>query len=68
MLVCCSMQDNGFSGRLPVGRSNMLLHVLRARNNNFSGSIPDDFWELPQLLSVDLSNNRWVMCITSRAA
>lgn len=58
-LACCLLlQDNGFSGGLPVNRSNMLLHVLRARNNNFSGSIPDDFWELPQLLSVDLSNNQ----------
>lgn len=52
------LQDNGFSGTIPVGRRNMALHVIRGRNNYFSSSIPDDFWELPQLLSVDLSNNR----------
>jgi hypothetical protein len=50
-------QDNAFTGNIPVGRSNMALHILRARNNYFSGTIPDPFWELPQLVTVDFSNN-----------
>jgi hypothetical protein len=54
---CALLQDNAFAGSIPVGRSNMALHVFRARNNYFSGSIPDAFWELPQLIAVDLSNN-----------
>ena len=39
--------------------NNRLLHVFRARNNNFTGTVPPEVWELPQLITVDISNNRW---------
>lgn len=54
------MQDNAFAGSIPVGSSNTFLHVFRARNNYFTGTVPDELWELPQLLTVDISNNRCV--------
>ena len=56
--VC--VQDNGFTGTIPVGQENLALHVFRGRNNKFSGTIPGDFWELPMLITVDISNNRSV--------
>jgi hypothetical protein len=56
--VC--VQDNAFTGSIPVGRENLALHVFRGRNNRFSGTISGDFWELPMLITVDISNNRSV--------
>jgi hypothetical protein len=54
------VQDNAFSGTIPVGSENLKLHVFRGRNNKLSGTIPGDFWELPMLITVDISNNRSV--------
>jgi hypothetical protein len=53
------LQENGFTGPLPIGRTNRQLAVLRARLNDFSGTIPTDVWELPQLMTFDVTNNRW---------
>jgi hypothetical protein len=51
------LQDNQFSGSLPVGIQNSKLVSLRATNNLFTGSIPDDIWKIPMLTTVDLGNN-----------
>jgi hypothetical protein len=53
--VC--VQDNRFSGSLPVGINNSQLISLRATNNRFNGSIGDDIWKLPLLTTVDLGSN-----------
>jgi hypothetical protein len=53
------LQENGFTGPLPIGRTNRQLAVLRARLNDFSGTIPLEVWELPQLMTFDVTNNRW---------
>lgn len=50
-------QDNLLQGTLPVGPDNLRLSILRLRNNRLSGTIPDRFWMLPGLYSVDLQNN-----------
>jgi hypothetical protein len=54
------LQENGFIGPLPIGRTNRPLSVLRARLNDFSGTIPLEVWELPQLMTFDVTNNRCV--------
>jgi hypothetical protein len=56
-----AVQENGFTGPLPIGRSNRQLSVLRARLNDFSGTIPLEVWELPQLMTFDVTNNRWAL-------
>jgi hypothetical protein len=40
-----------------VGRGNPLLNIVKLRNNLISGPIPDEFWLLPNLYSVDFQNN-----------
>ena len=44
-------------GTLPVGPDNLRLAILRLRNNRLHGTVPDEFWMLPSLYSVDLQNN-----------
>uniref|UniRef100_A0A383VRU3 Leucine-rich repeat-containing N-terminal plant-type domain-containing protein n=1 Tax=Tetradesmus obliquus TaxID=3088 RepID=A0A383VRU3_TETOB len=56
-LEVADIQENGFTGPLPIGRTNRQLAVLRARLNDFSGTIPIDVWELPQLMTFDVTNN-----------
>lgn len=51
------VQDNQFSGSLPVGINNSQLISLRATNNRFNGSMGDDVWKLPLLTTVDLGSN-----------
>lgn len=51
-------QDNNLSGPLPVDRDNLALSIVRLRNNVLDGTIPDGFWTLPNLYSVDLQNNK----------
>jgi hypothetical protein len=31
--------------------------VLRLRNNRLSGSLPETFWTMPNMFTVDLTNN-----------
>jgi len=66
--VCClpslqpltsGLQDNSFTGSLPVDGQNLKLVALRARGNGFSGTIPEDLWNVPLLMTVDLTNNRY---------
>lgn len=54
------LQENGFSGLLPVTKVNRRLTVLRARLNDFSGTLVTELWQLPQLMTIDVTNNRWV--------
>jgi hypothetical protein len=49
-----------------VGSPNHNLHVLRARNNFFSGPIPVAFWELRQLIAVDFTNNMCAVRVSWR--
>ena len=40
-----------------MGPPNHQLSVVRLRNNLLSGQLPEGFWLLAQLYSVDLQNN-----------
>ena len=39
--------------------SALITPLLRARLNDFSGTIPLEVWELQQLMTFDVTNNRW---------
>jgi hypothetical protein len=62
------LQENGFTGPLPIGKTNRQLSVLRARLNDFSGTIPLEVWELPQLMTFDVTNNRWELETCNRTS
>jgi hypothetical protein len=52
------VQGNRFTGSLPVDGRNRALSVLRADHNSFNGTIPLGLWDLPSLMSLELTNNR----------
>lgn len=54
---CSRVQDNRFHGTLPIGVTNQNLISLRVTNNNFNSNIPDAIWRLPQLTTIEASNN-----------
>eukprot|EP00878_Enallax_costatus_P008958 GHUV01009368.1.p1 GENE.GHUV01009368.1~~GHUV01009368.1.p1 ORF type:complete len:379 (+),score=81.93 GHUV01009368.1:269-1405(+) len=58
-LQIADIQENGFTGPLPVNATNRALLVLRARMNEFEGPLSEDVWTLPRLIQLDLTNNRW---------
>ncbi|KAF6240831.1 hypothetical protein COO60DRAFT_1708984 [Scenedesmus sp. NREL 46B-D3] len=51
------VQDNRFHGALPIAITNQNLISLRATNNLFNASIPEDLWRLPQLATLEMANN-----------
>lgn len=53
-----SLQENGFSGPLPVNGSNRELLVLRAKQNEFQDQLSEEVWMLPRLIAMDFTNNR----------
>jgi hypothetical protein len=50
------------TGPLPVGLTNQQLISFRVNNNDFSGSISDDIWRLPQLTTFEATNNQCADC------
>lgn len=57
-LQMADVQGNRFTGSLPVDGRNRALSVLRADHNSFNGTIPLGLWDLPSLMSLELTNNR----------
>lgn len=63
-LQLADLQGNRFSGPLPVDGRNRALSVLRADHNSFNGSVPLGIWDLPSLMALELTNNRYVsVCV-----
>eukprot|EP00775_Hariotina_reticulata_P001622 gene1622-1962_t len=56
-LAMIDLAENGFAGSLPVSGRNLKLVAFRARGNDFSGTISEELWELPLLMTIDLTNN-----------
>ncbi|KAF6251509.1 hypothetical protein COO60DRAFT_610651 [Scenedesmus sp. NREL 46B-D3] len=62
------VQDNRFHGALPIAITNQNLISLRATNNLFNASIPEDLWRLPQLATLEMANNACAQLCTKRDA
>ncbi|CAN1122884.1 Probable LRR receptor-like serine/threonine-protein kinase At1g06840 [Linum perenne] len=54
------MNNNSFSGQLPVELYNLsvLVHLL-LDNNNFSGYLPPEYSRMPKLKIMQLNNNNF---------
>ena len=53
------ISGNQLNGSLPASKAWTKLVALNAADNQFSGELTDDFYHMPALGYLDLSNNRW---------
>ena len=68
LIFFLDLSHNFLSGSLPLWSSNS-IHHLHLEDNNFSGSIPNEFFNISELLlTLDVSDNRFSGSIPSAIA